>query len=160
MKYSKKAIKAQNLIIAEANDILFERLSNDSQLLTSTSSVREYLKSEIGQEEREVFAVLFLDNKYRMIEFQVMFQGTIDKAEVYPREIVREALKLNAAAIIISHNHPSGDYEPSEADKRVTTEIHKACSILDIRLLDHMIVAGNCVTSFAERGLLVKDWLV
>lgn len=101
-----------------------------------------------------IFLVVFLDNQHRVIRHEEMFTGTISSVEVHPREIVREALKVNAAALILAHNHPSGKAEPSQADRLITTQVIKACSLLDIRVLDHLVVGrGECV-SFAERGWL------
>ena len=98
--------------------------------------------------------MLFLDTRHRLIDYVEMFRGTIDAAEVHPREVVKQALRLNAAAVIISHNHPSGNPEPSAADKALTAQLRQALALVDIRTLDHVIVAGTRTTSFAERGLL------
>ncbi len=104
--------------------------------------------------EREVFAALFLDAKHRLIQYVELFQGTIDSTAVYPREVVKEALRLNAAAAIVAHNHPSGNREPSEADKSITRRIKEALALVDVRALDHIIIAGTQSVSFAERGLI------
>ena len=104
--------------------------------------------------EHEVFAVLFLDTQHRLIEYAEMFRGTIDSASVYPRELVKEALRLNAAAVIVSHNHPSGNPEPSRADEVLTQRLKEALALVDVRTLDHIIVAGGSTISFAERGLI------
>lgn len=98
--------------------------------------------------------MLFLDVQHRLIHYAEMFHGTIDSASVYPREVVKEALRLNAAAVIVSHNHPSGSPEPSSADKMLTQRLKEALALVDIRTLDHIIVAGSLATSFAERGLI------
>nr|ELN5399091.1 DNA repair protein RadC [Pseudomonas aeruginosa] len=92
--------------------------------------------------------------RHRLIDYAEMFRGTIDSAEVHPREVVKEALRLNAAAVIISHNHPSGNPEPSAADRAMTSQLRQALALVDVRTLDHIIVAGGTTTSFAERGLI------
>jgi DNA repair protein RadC len=116
--------------------------------------VRQFCQLHIGTREYEVFGVLMLDNKHLLIRFIEMFRGTIDSASVYPREIAKEALYLNAAAVILVHNHPSGNVEPSTADRAITAKIKAALSLLDIRVLDHIIVSGQDSYSFAEAGLL------
>ena len=121
--------------------------------LCSPAQTRQYLQLQLGSYEYEVFAVLFLDNRNRVIAFDKMFRGTIDGASVYPREVVREALKHNAAAVIFSHNHPSGVAEPSHADEQITQRLKDALALVDIRVLDHFVV-GDEIVSFAERGLL------
>ncbi len=121
---------------------------------TSPAAVKEYLCAKLAGFEHEVFAVLFLDTHHRLIEYAEMFRGTIDGASVYPRELVKEALRHNAAAVIISHNHPSGNPEPSQADKVLTQRLNEALRLVDVRVLDHVIVAGNSTASFAERGLI------
>jgi DNA repair protein RadC len=101
-----------------------------------------------------VFCVLFLTNRHRVIAFEEMFRGTIDGATVHPREVVKQALRLNAAAVILAHNHPSGVSEPSRADEAITRRLRDALALVDIRVLDHLIVGGSEITSLAERGLL------
>lgn len=122
--------------------------------LTSPDLVRQYLSARLRHHQREVFAVLFLDNQHRLITYAELFHGTIDSASVYPREVVKEALARNAAAIILAHNHPSGVAEPSQADRRITERIQAALELVDIRVLDHMVVGDSEVVSFAERGFL------
>jgi len=121
--------------------------------ITSVSAVRDYLKIRLRDYQHEVFACLFLDNRHRIIQYKEMFTGTIDGASVYPREVVKQALKDNAAAVIFAHNHPSGIAEPSDADKRITQRLSDALGLVDIRVLDHFVI-GDEVVSFAERGLL------
>lgn len=121
---------------------------------TSPAAVKEYLRAKLAGFEHEVFAVLFMDTQHRLIEYAEMFRGTIDGASVYPRELVKEALRLNAAAVIISHNHPSGNPEPSGADRALTQRLKEALGLVDVRVLDHVIVAGTDTTSFAECGLI------
>ena len=121
---------------------------------TSPDSARRYFTLRLGIREHEVFTVAYLDSKHRLIACEEMFRGTIDGASVYPREIVKDALKHNAAAVIFAHNHPSGVPEPSSADQTLTKRLKAALALLDIRVLDHIIVGGHTYTSFSERGLL------
>ncbi|MCW9048367.1 MAG: DNA repair protein RadC [Gammaproteobacteria bacterium] len=121
--------------------------------LTSPQETRQFLSSKLRDYTHEVFAVLFLDQRHRVIRFDEMFQGTIDGASVYPREVVKKALEYNAAAVIFAHNHPSGVAEPSQSDERITQRLKEALGLVDIRVLDHFVV-GDDVISFAERGLL------
>lgn len=108
----------------------------------------------LGQLPHEVFAAFFVDAQNRVIEFVELFRGTLSQTSVYPREVVKEALQLNAAAVILAHNHPSGVGEPSRADELLTQTLKSALALVDVRVLDHLVVAGGRVTSFAERGLL------
>ncbi|SCB85292.1 RadC family protein [Kosakonia oryziphila] len=127
------------------------RLLEDSSLL-SPDMTREFLQSQLAGEEREIFMVILMDNQNRILKHCRLFSGTINHVEVHPREILREALKVNAAAVILAHNHPSGNAEPSKADKQITERVIKCCQFMDIRVLDHLVVGrGECV-SFAERG--------
>ena len=123
-------------------------------VMTSPKAARDYLTMRLGTREHEVFTILFLDSRHRLIDCLELFRGTIDGASVHPREVVKEALKRNAAAVILSHNHPSGVAEPSQADEIITTRLRDALALVDIRVLDHLIVAGDVVTSLAERGVL------
>lgn len=122
--------------------------------LTSPALVRQYLSARLRHQQREVFAVLFLDNQHRLLAYDELFYGTIDGASVYPREVVKQALSRNAAAVILAHNHPSGVAEPSHADRRITESLKAALDLVDIRVIDHMVVGDSEVISFAERGLL------
>lgn len=112
-----------------------------------------YFQAELESAEREVFMVLFLDNQHRLIKQEKMFLGTINEASVYPREIIKEALRCNAVAIIIAHNHPSGSCEPSEADRSLTRKIQQACDLIDLRFVDHIIVGKGDYFSFQEAWL-------
>ena len=127
---------------------------NRGDTLSSPDTVKKYLKLALGGKNYESFTVLFLDVKHRLIQAQELARGTLDQASVYPREIVKNALLLNAAAIIIAHNHPSGSPEPSQADQQLTQTLRQATQLVDVRLLDHFIVALPHVYSFAEHGLL------
>ncbi|MBQ0760803.1 MAG: DNA repair protein RadC [Zhongshania sp.] len=123
-------------------------------VFSSAASTRQFLLAQLRHEVREVFAVMYLDNQHQLLCYEPLFYGTIDGAAVYPREIARRALELHAAALIVAHNHPSGVAEPSDADIRITRRIRDALALLDMRLLDHCVVAGPEVISLAERGLI------
>ncbi|PCJ43336.1 MAG: DNA repair protein RadC [SAR86 cluster bacterium] len=151
---TEETFEREEKIINEAKEILFKRLRTNKVQLSSSKITRDYVMLELGRREREVFFCLFLDNQHRVIESQVLFEGTIDGSMVHPREVLKAALKLNAAAMIFSHNHPSGVAEPSQADISITRRLKSALELVDIRVLDHLIVGDNVVTSMAERGLL------
>jgi DNA repair protein RadC len=123
-------------------------------LLGSPKATRDFLSARLRDLEHEVFCCLFLDKRHRLIQFEELFRGTIDGASVHPREIVKLALQRNAAAVIVSHNHPSGIAEPSQADEMITQRVKEALALVDIRLLDHIIVGDGISVSLAERGLL------
>ena len=122
--------------------------------LNSPASVREYLRVTLSGRDYEVFLVLFLDAQNRVIESEEMFRGTLTQTSVYPREVVKRSLFYNAGAAIFAHNHPSGVAEPSHADETLTQSLKQALALVDVRVLDHFIVAGAGVLSFSERGLL------
>ena len=122
--------------------------------LTSPKVVRDYLALQLGSLEHETFGVMLLDTRHRLIEFVELFRGTIDGASVHPREVVKLALAKNAAALILCHPHPSGVAEPSRADELITTRLRDALALVDIRVVDHIIVAGGEVVSMAERGAI------
>lgn len=124
------------------------------EALGSPADTRAYLSARLRSYPHEVFACLFLDNRHRVIAFEELFRGTIDGAAVHPREVVRRALSHNAAAVILSHNHPSGVAEPSEADRRLTRRLQEALALIDVRVLDHFVIGDGECASFAERGLL------
>ncbi|MBI8613893.1 DNA repair protein RadC [Pseudomonas aeruginosa] len=140
--------------ILEAARQVIEQKMQRGEAFTSPAAVKDYLRTKLAGVEHEVFAVLFMDTRHRLIDYVEMFHGTIDSAEVHPREVVKQALRLNAAAVIVSHNHPSGNPEPSGADRTLTQQLKQALALMDVRMLDHVIVAGADATSFAERGLL------
>ncbi|EMC4330751.1 DNA repair protein RadC [Cronobacter sakazakii] len=140
-------------ILEAARQVIDQKMQRGDEF-TSPAAVKDYLRAKLAGFEHEVFAVLFLDTRHRLIDYTEMFRGTIDSAEVHPREVVKEALRLNAAAVIISHNHPSGNPEPSAADRAMTSQLRQALALVDVRTLDHIIVAGGTTTSFAERGLI------
>ncbi|MGR3807792.1 DNA repair protein RadC [Pasteurella testudinis DSM 23072] len=124
------------------------------QVLSDPDVAKNYLKLLLGLEEREQFAVLFLKNDHTLIKSEILFSGSINSAHVYPREIIKKALALNAAAIMLAHNHPSGNTVISDADKVMTEKIKAACELIDIRVLDHIIIAGQEAVSFVEQQLL------
>jgi DNA repair protein RadC len=126
----------------------------ETPLLSSSREVRRYLRLKLAHLPREVFAVLFLDNRHRLIRFEILFQGTVDRASVHPREILRRALELNAAAVIFAHNHPSGIAEPSASDLALTRDLSDLLGRIDVRVLDHLVVGRGSEVSFAERGFL------
>ncbi|HFG2029187.1 TPA: DNA repair protein RadC [Vibrio cholerae] len=120
--------------------------------LTSPQQTKLYLSSVLRDRQREAFYILFLDNQHRVIRDEILFEGTIDAASVYPREVVKRALHHNAAAVILAHNHPSCVAEPSQADRRITDRLRDALGLVEIRVLDHFVVGDGEVVSFAERG--------
>ena len=140
-------------IINQAREILTQRLYRTDALI-SPQDTASYLALQLGDLEREVFSVIFLDNQNHVLSYQEMFHGSIATTTVYPREIARQALKLNAAAVICSHNHPSGNAEPSTQDKAITLIIQKVMELIEVRLVDHIVVGGGQTASFAERGWL------
>ncbi len=127
---------------------------NRSEPLTSPEVTRTFLSAQLRDRPHELFCCLYLDTRHRVIVFEELFRGTIDGANVPPREVVKRVLKVNAAAVIFAHNHPSGVAEPSEADRRLTRRLIDALALVDVRVLDHFVVGDGEVISFAERGLL------
>ena len=140
-------------VLSQAWGVLADRVK-PGVTLSSPQAVKDYLRLEIGLLEYEVFTVVFLDAQHRVIELRQMFRGTVTQTSVYPREVVKEALQLNAAAVILAHNHPSGVPEPSRADEFLTQMLKSALLLVDVRVLDHLVVTSNAVVSFAERGLI------
>ena len=132
---------------------LQEQLQREDSL-ENPDTTRRFLASRLRHLPHEVFACLFLDNRHRVIVFEELFRGTIDGASVHPREVVRRALQHNAAAVILSHNHPSGVAEPSRSDIQLTRRLTEALALIDVRVLDHIVVGDNNGVSFAERGLI------
>jgi DNA repair protein RadC len=151
----REAIQSQQAeqIIGAALAVLEQRARYQS-CLSSPSAVRDYLRLTLAEREHEVFACVFLDAQHRVIEFAELFRGTLTQTSVYPREVVKAALKANAAAVIFAHNHPSGVAEPSHADELITRSLKSALGLIDCQVLDHFIVAGDRYLSFSERGLL------
>ena len=140
--------------ILEAARQAIEHKMQRGASFSSPAAVKEYLCAKLAGYEHEVFAVLFLDSQHRLIEYTEMFRGTIDSTSVYPREVVKAAIRHNAATVVVSHNHPSGNPEPSGADKTLTQRLKDALALVDVRVLDHVIVAGSRTVSFAQCGLI------
>jgi len=147
-------VKHGDDIINQAIDILYSRMTVPDFFATSPSDTRKYVMLKLAELEHEVFGVLFLSNRHGLIKYEEMFRGTIDSAVIYPREVIKRALQLNAAALILVHNHPSGDPEPSSADYTITRKIKDAANLLDIRVLDHLVVGRDEVISLAESGAI------
>lgn len=145
---------AQLQAVMELSKRFLHRQLTEQSVITRPELTALYLQNVFSGYEREAFFVLFLDNQHRVIRSEEMFSGTINCVDVYPREIVRGALKVNAVALILAHNHPSGIAEPSAADRVLTERVVKACALLDIRVLDHMVIGHGQSVSFAERGWL------
>lgn len=139
-------------VLEKAAEIIVEKYLRGEAFCNPTAT-KDYLKYKLGNYEREVFAVLLLDNQNWLIEFQELFYGTIDSASIYPREMIKLCLVKNAAAVILAHNHPSGESSPSESDKRITHRLKEALALIDIRVLDHIVVGESCY-SMAEGGVL------
>ena len=143
----------EDRLIQRALKVLDARMRT-GEVLSSPNAVRDYLRLKLARLEHEVFMVVFLDAQNRVIAADEMFRGTLTQTSVYPREIVKAALRHNAAGVIFSHNHPSGMAEPSHADELLTRTLKDALAMVDCRVLDHFVVAGTGILSFAERGLL------
>ncbi|MEW6984320.1 DNA repair protein RadC [Colwelliaceae bacterium 6471] len=139
-------------VLEKAAEILQNRYL-DSEAFTSSQATLDFLQFKLGKYEREVFAVMVLNSQHKLIEYKELFFGTINSASVHPREVVKEVLHQNGAAVIFAHNHPSGELEPSQADIAITKRLKDALALIDVQVLDHIVV-GDGATSFAERGLL------
>ena len=140
-------------VLHSASRALAEQIQ-DRDAMSSPQAVRDYLRLSLGARPHEVFVAMFLDAQNRLLGCEELFRGTLAQTSVYPREVVKTALRYNAAGVIFAHNHPSGVAEPSRADELLTQALKQALALLDIRTLDHFVVAGGQLTSFAERGLL------
>jgi DNA repair protein RadC len=139
--------------VVEMSQRYLDEKMRHGNVLTNASAVEDYLKLQLRNYPYEVFCCVFLDSRHRVIEFEELFRGTIDSASVHPREVLRRVIHHNAAAVIFSHNHPSGVAEPSQADQRITDTLKQALALIDVRVLDHFII-GDEVVSFAQRGLI------
>jgi DNA repair protein RadC len=144
---------SDDTLIAEALAVLAQRI-RCGDCLASPSAVRDYLRLLLAGREHEVFVVVLLDAQNRVLSCQELFRGTLTQTSVYPREVVKVALAANAGAAIFAHNHPSGCSEPSRADELLTQTLKSALALVDVKVLDHFVVAGASAISFAERGLL------
>lgn len=140
-------------ILARAEAIMLRQLER-GQAMTSPEIAGRYCALRLRGLEREVFSALFLDNRHRVLGYEELFQGTLDGAEVHPREVVKAALRHNAAAAIFAHNHPSGNPEPSAADRVLTTRLKEALALVDVRVLDHFIIGDGAPVSMSARGLV------
>lgn len=141
-------------VIDQALDLLSKKFKKRDVTMDCSETVKKYCRLKLALKEHEVFSVLFLDSQHRLIEFKELFCGTIDTCSVYIREVAKEALVLNSAAVIFAHNHPSGEFEPSQTDIHITKELQEALRLFDVRVLDHLVVGADGAASFAERGLL------
>lgn len=149
---TRRAVSGKELISFAANLI-----SEDFQRIGTTCSpdeTRQFLTLRLAKEEREVFAVIFLDSQHRVLNFEPLFHGTLDSAAVHPREVAKRCLQLNAGAVILAHNHPSGVPEPSAADRHITEQLRQTLDLIGVRVVDHMVIGGAQAVSFAERGWL------
>jgi DNA repair protein RadC len=148
---------AKTAQFAAALEILrrsLEEKLKERSALTSPGAVRDYLRLTIGRKEEEVFVCIWLDAQHKVVGSEEAFRGTLTQTSVYPREVVKKALARNAAAVIFAHNHPSGVAQPSQADELLTRSLREALALIEVKVLDHFVVAGNQAISFAERGLL------
>jgi DNA repair protein RadC len=141
--------------VKRALSVLEKHLREPGAAFTSTQVTRDWLRLQLAGLEREVFMVLYLDNQHRLLASETLFTGSLSSTEVHPREVVKSALRLNAAAVILAHNHPSGIAEPSQADRQITDRLIEALQLIDVKVLDHCVVGGMNTVSFAERGWLV-----
>ena len=139
-------------LVAAAATLLQARIVGKE--LTTPAAAQEFLRIKLSPLEHEVFACLFLDTRHRVLEFSILFRGTIDSSHIYPREVVKEALRLNAAAVIFCHNHPSGVAEPSSADQLITRRLVEALALVEVRVLDHLVVGTTSTASLAQLGLM------
>lgn len=145
---------AQIQAVSEMARRALKEVMVERESLGSPQAVKDYLILSLGNLDHEVFVVLFLDARNRLLGSEEMFRGTLTQTSVYPREVAKQALTYNAAAVILAHNHPSGAPEPSQADRLLTHSLKEALALIDVRVLDHIIVAGRQTSSFAERGLV------
>jgi DNA repair protein RadC len=141
-------------LVRRAMRALEREVRTNRASLSSPGAVRDYLLLRLARLEREVFLAIWLDAQHRVLDFEELFRGTLTQTSVYPREVVKAALRHNAAAVVFAHNHPSGVAEPSPADELLTRSLRDALALVEVRVLDHFIVAGVATVSFAERGLL------
>lgn len=141
------------VIVNLARNIVAEAFERPIKLTKPTDS-SDYLVMQLAMEQREVFGVIFVDRQNQVLAFEKLFFGTVDATSVYPREVVKRCLQLNATAVILAHNHPSGHPEPSQADINITSALVKALKLIDVNVLDHIVIGGTNSVSFAERGMI------
>jgi DNA repair protein RadC len=154
LQFSSRVTEEEARVLAQARAILLRLTGKRGASLTAPQAVREYLITLLASQEREFFAMVLVDTRHRVIASEILFAGTIDRSGVHPREVVRCALRHNAAAVILAHNHPSGVLEASQADELITRRLKEALALVEIPLLDHFVIAGPHALSFSERGLL------
>ena len=162
MKNIRSIKKTKTAVYEEADELISRALLclesrmkyKTAKPLIGSRDVCNYLRLQLGNEKNEVFSILFLDNRHRLLAFEKMFYGTINEAMIYPRAVIQRALEYNAAAVIAAHNHPSGKPEPSKADIDITKDLKTILNVLDIRVLDHIIISHQETYSFAEHGLI------
>ena len=135
-----------------AINLLDKYLRQPGIAFTSSTAARDWLRLQLAGQEREVFMVLYLDNQHCLLESETLFAGSINHVQVHPREVVKSALCFNAAAVVLAHNHPSGDPEPSQCDRNITGRLKEALSLVDVNTLDHLVICSEGIVSFAERG--------
>lgn len=152
--FARELAPTEQQTVRTALTLLERQLREPGASFTSSHAVRDWLRLQLATLEREEFTALFLDNQHRLIAHDTLFTGTINHTQIHPREVVKVALKHNAAAILVAHCHPSGLAEPSDTDRRITERLKQALDLVDIRLLDHLVVGGMDIVSFAERGWL------
>ncbi len=145
---------SDDVVIAHALATVDKRMRNENDVFHSPLAVKQYLSLKLGQLPYEVFAVLYLDSQHRLLSYEELFRGTLTQTSVYPREVVKRALELNASACILSHNHPSASLQPSRADEALTQTLKSALALVDVRILDHIIVGAGQTLSMAEQGLV------
>ncbi|MDM2747358.1 DNA repair protein RadC [Citrobacter sp. Cu231] len=138
--------------IRRAINLLDKYLRQPGIPFTSSTAARDWLRLQLAGQEREVFMVLYLDNQHRLLENEALFAGSVNHVQVHPREVVKSALRFNAAAVVFAHNHPSGDPEASQCDRDITGRLQEALALVDVKTLDHLVIGSEGIVSFAERG--------
>lgn len=138
--------------IRRAINLLDKYLRQPGIAFTSSTTARDWLRLLLAGQEREVFMVLYLDSQHCLLESETLFAGSINHVQVHPREVVKSALRFNAAAVVLAHNHPSGDPEPSQCDRNITGRLKEALALVDVNTLDHLVIGSEGIVSFAERG--------
>lgn len=149
-----KTIYSTKRIVSMALRLLEKQMKTANNQLTTSRQVIDFLRLKLEHKEREHFVVLYLNNQNELIKVETLFMGTINAVEIHPREVLKQALKYNAAAVIFAHNHPSGEPQPSNADRNINQKLIEILNIVDIRVLDHIVIGQCAYVSFAERGLL------
>ncbi|MGN7915720.1 RadC family protein [Enterobacter sp. 22466] len=152
--FARELAPTEQQTVRTAMTLLERQLREPGASFTSSHAVRDWLRLQLATLEREEFTALFLDSQHRLIAHDTLFTGTINHTQVHPREVVKAGLKHNAAAAILAHNHPSGEAEPSQADRLITGRLKQTLELVDIRLLDHLVIGGIDIVSFSERGWL------